>query len=104
MAKDPEEKGVFFAITMLPKGTKTPIELQQVLYQFDKIFAEPQWLPPIREIEHQIILKSGSEAKHQSPYKYSYSAKGKIEKIVEVKLKTGDSTKQKPICLTNDLG
>lgn len=73
---------------MITEEAEVPHELHEVLSQFDGVFTEPQMLPPIREIEPPIVLKKGSEAKHQSPYRYSHSAKREIYRIVEDLLKT----------------
>lgn len=60
-----------------------PPKLHDILSKFEGVFTEPQRLPPLRDIEHQIVLKKDSEAKHQTPYRYSHSAKGEIKRIVE---------------------
>ena len=39
-------------------------------------------LPPIRDHEHQIILKEGSSPICERPYKYPFYQKTEIEKIV----------------------
>ncbi|KAJ3684964.1 hypothetical protein LUZ61_014128 [Rhynchospora tenuis] len=57
--------------------------LQPVLDQFKEVFTEPTKLPPSREIDHQIPLKSGSKPVTVRPYKYSHFQRLEIDKIVE---------------------
>lgn len=88
MATNPREGGRFFAISVASKEKEAPHELHDIQSSFEEVFTEPQGLPPMRDIDHQIVLKMGSEPKDQSPYKYSHSAKGEIKRIVEDLLKT----------------
>jgi hypothetical protein len=55
----------------------------ELLGQFQKVFEEPQGLPPIRSHDHQIVLKEGSQLILVRPYRYPHYQKGEIEKIVK---------------------
>jgi len=61
----------------------------ELLAQFQKVFAEPTGLPPIRSHDHQIMLKEGSAPISVRPYRYSHYQKGEIEKIVRELLESG---------------
>lgn len=63
--------------------------IASMLAQFEDIFNEPKDLPPIRGVEHQILLKEGSMPKQMYPYRYSHSSKDEIERIVQELLSTG---------------
>ena len=60
-----------------------------LLDEFKSVFATPEGLPPLRDHEHQINLKEGSQAICQRPYKYPYYQKIEIEKIVKELLSVG---------------
>lgn len=64
-------------------GEESPQSLVPLLDSFADIFEEPVGLPPYRGVEHHIMLKPGSNPKHQYPYRTSHSHKNEIEKIVE---------------------
>lgn len=47
-------------------------EFQEIWKEFSELFREPEWLPPQRDIEHQIPLKDGTEPINVRPYRYAY--------------------------------
>jgi len=47
-------------------------EMQQLLKDFKDIFQAPEQLPPVREIDHTITLKEGTEPVNVRPYRYAY--------------------------------
>ncbi|KAL0313371.1 UNVERIFIED_CONTAM: Retrovirus-related Pol polyprotein from transposon.6 [Sesamum radiatum] len=71
-----------------PEPENSP-ELLELLDSFGDIFQEPTELPPRREIEHQILLKTDVVPKKMAPYRYSYVQKGEIESIVKGLLEAG---------------
>lgn len=60
-----------------------------VLSQFEDIFAETNGLPPMKGVEHHIVLKDGSTPKKMYPYRYSHAYKDEIKKIVQQLLHNG---------------
>ena len=64
-------------------------ELQVLLQQYQRLMQDPRGLPPNRENDHAIILKTGAEPVSMRPYKYAYHHKDEIEKQVKEMLKMG---------------
>lgn len=56
------------------------LEMQAILQAYSKIFAESKSLLPTLEIDHNILLKEGTEAINVRPYRYAYFQKDEIEK------------------------
>lgn len=56
-------------------ASKIPVQVAELLLEFDAVFATPVGLPPIRGHEHQINLKEGAQTIFQRPYKYPYYKK-----------------------------
>ena len=56
--------------------------MQQILGEFEDVFQEPFKLPPLREIDHHIPLKEGTQPINVRPYRYAYFQKAEIEKQV----------------------
>ena len=81
-----ERKGQVFHIS--PADSATPVQphllvvLADLLVEFSKVVAVPIGLPPIRDYEHSITLKEGSQPVCERPYRYPYFQKSEIEKIV----------------------
>ena len=63
-------------------------ELEKLLQGYQKVFQEPQGLPPKKENDHTITLKIGVEPMNVRPYKYAYHHKDEIEKQVKELLQT----------------
>lgn len=53
------------------------------------MFDKPHGLPPIRENEHHIILKEGTGPVKVRHYRYPFSQKNEIEKMVAEMLEEG---------------
>lgn len=68
---------------------EVPLDIQNILNDYDDFFKEPKSLPPQREFDHQIVLKEGTEPVHVRPYRYPYIQKNEIEKIVREVLESG---------------
>lgn len=62
---------------------------QQILGEFAAVFDMPTGLPPIREHDHPIMLKSGAVIPNIRPYRYPYYQKNEIEKIVKEMMQAG---------------
>lgn len=71
------------------KVTDSPADLEDLLLEYNDVFAEPTGLPPVRGVEHQIVFKQRSVPKHQYPFRTSHSHKNEIEKIVSEMLQSG---------------
>ena len=63
--------------------------MQQILGEFEDVFQEPFKLPPLREIDHHIPLKEGTQPINVRPYRYAYFQKAEIEKQVQAMLDVG---------------
>ena len=63
--------------------------LAQLLQNFSKVFEAPTSLPPLRNHEHSIILKEGSQPICERLYWYPFYQKFEIEKIVKELLEAG---------------
>ena len=58
------------------------LDLQKVLDNHSKVFETPKGLPPIRDHDHAIHLILGSVPPNIRPYRYPYSQKSEIERMV----------------------
>ncbi|KAJ4815745.1 polyprotein [Rhynchospora pubera] len=67
--------------------TVPAIDMDHILHSFSDVFAEPNSLPPLRSVDHQIPLLPNTQPISQRPYRYSYFQKLEIEKIIEELLK-----------------
>lgn len=63
-------------------------ELQGVIEKFQGVFATPEGLPPRREVDHKIPIKSGCDPVNVRPYRYPHLQKNEIEKQVKIMLET----------------
>ena len=55
-------------------------EIEGLMQLYQGIFQEPQGLPPKRENDHAITLKTGVEPISGRPCKYAYHYKDEIER------------------------
>jgi len=62
--------------------------MKELLQAFLDIFTDLSSLPPIREVDHIITLKEGTEPINVRPYRYAHYQKNEIEKQVQDMLTT----------------
>jgi hypothetical protein len=67
----------------------TDAVLQSLLESYQDVFQKPKGLPPLRDHDHKIPLKVGSEAVNLRPYRYSGLQKDSLEGMVTEMLETG---------------
>ena len=73
--KEPMKRGLVLQIACPTTSHSTdqvaqvPVQVADLLLEFESVFATPVGLPPIRGHEHQIQLKEGAQAICQRPYK-----------------------------------
>nr|KAJ0209834.1 hypothetical protein LSAT_V11C400166480 [Lactuca sativa] len=60
-----------------------------ILFQFQGIFDEPTGLPQKWHIDHQIVLKEGTDPVSVRPYRYPHFEKEEVEKMIQVMLMEG---------------
>lgn len=58
-------------------------QLNCLLPSFDHLFAEPTVLPPLRDYDHQITLKTDTKPVHAKPYRYHHIQKEEIERQID---------------------
>lgn len=87
--QDQHDIAHIFSIHTDVQEYKSEAMVEDLLSQYSDVFAEPQGLPPLRGVEHHIILKERSIPKQIYPYRYSHTYKGEIEKIVQELLDNG---------------
>ena len=67
-----------------------PLDLQGIIDKHSKVFEYiPKGLPPTRNHDHEIDLIPGSVPPNIRPYRYPYSQKSEIERMVEEMLEAG---------------
>ena len=69
-------------LTTEPMVETTPVEVQQILQEFDELFGEPQQLPPEQDCDHHVPLISGAQSVNVRPYRYAPHQKSEIERQV----------------------
>lgn len=72
-----------------PATTPLPPELQQILNEFDTVFAPPTELPPERAGDHKIPLLDGAQPFCFRPYRYNPAQKTEIENQIKEMLEKG---------------
>ncbi|XP_023633382.1 uncharacterized protein LOC111829008 [Capsella rubella] len=65
------------------KSTPDSVLLSKLLRGYQDVFQMPKELLPTRNREHSITLKEGSSQVNVRPYRYSYTQKNEIEKLVQ---------------------
>ncbi|WOH08030.1 hypothetical protein DCAR_0727466 [Daucus carota subsp. sativus] len=75
--------------TQLLANTTIPAFLATTISQHTQVFAEPTGLPPVRNHEHAICLKQGSNPVGVRPYRYPQSQKDEIERLITEMLAAG---------------
>ncbi|KAL5578650.1 hypothetical protein UlMin_011092 [Ulmus minor] len=68
---------------------EVPLNLTQVLADYDLVFNMPRGLPPSRGHEHSILLKDGSQPVSVRPYRYPHAQKDEIEGLIQEMLDAG---------------
>eukprot|EP00253_Pinus_taeda_P027778 PITA_27778 len=72
------------------KSLPIHLEMQQILDNHLPVFDKPHELPPSRgEHDHSITLVSGAQPQNVRPYRYLFTQKNKIEKIIKELLEVG---------------
>ena len=66
-----------------------PTELQDLLQQFESVFAPPTALPPERSGDHKIPLLEGAQPFFLRPYRYNPAQKSEIENQIAEMLEKG---------------
>lgn len=66
-----------------------PEDLQPIIDELRELFHPPSEIPPYCPIEHQIVLKEGSDSVNIRPYFYAHFHKDEIEKQVAEMMKVG---------------
>jgi hypothetical protein len=66
-----------------------PVEVTQILKQFQSVFEEPVGLPPRRLCDHSIPLIPGAQPVNKKPYRYTPQLKTEIEKQIAEMLASG---------------
>ena len=95
--KQPMKKGLILQISvqlqpqlMYVEGqVQIPEAIAAMLRHYKTIFTTPEGLPPLRDHEHHITLKEGTQVVSQRPYRYPYYQKYEIENIVKELLSVG---------------
>nr|GEZ42526.1 putative mitochondrial protein [Tanacetum cinerariifolium] len=71
-----------------PESQVNP-ELDDILTEFSDVFLMPVGLPSLRDHEHAIVLKGGTEPVNVRPYRYPQLPKDEIEKLVGEMIESG---------------
>ncbi|GJR78670.1 transposon ty3-G gag-pol polyprotein [Tanacetum coccineum] len=71
------------------QSTKLYPDLEQLLLEFEDVFAVPHTLPPQRKFDHRIPLKDESVAINVRSYRYPLAQKDAIEAMIKELLDTG---------------
>lgn len=66
-----------------------PPAMDSLLSTFNDAFREPTGLPPMRECDHSIVLKSDVVPVNLRLYRISHSQKGTVQDLVSLMLSTG---------------
>ena len=67
---------------MVPRSQHLSTELLRLMDKFQKLFEEPQSLPPRRGCDHQIPLQDGAKPVCIRPYSHPCHLKNEIEKQI----------------------
>ncbi|GJS84660.1 putative mitochondrial protein [Tanacetum coccineum] len=74
-------------VSATTKGIPTPIS--NILSYFNDVFANLTALPPMREYDHKIVLKKGTEPIFNGPYRHPPTQKDAIEVVIKELLDSG---------------
>jgi hypothetical protein len=70
-------------------GDSVPVQVQQLLEEYQDVFATPRGLPPNRQYDHSIPTLPDAVPINSRPYRYSPLHKDEIEKQVRELLSAG---------------
>ncbi|RVW32429.1 Transposon Tf2-8 polyprotein [Vitis vinifera] len=96
--KEFRQRHALFAVCFQPTMETAPADaptkvtqqsMQRLLKEYEDVFQEPSSLPPVREVDHCITLKEGTEPINVRPYRYAHFQKAEIEKQVQEMLDSG---------------
>lgn len=76
--------------------SETPVQIRQVLDQYQDVFREPTELPPKRACDHQITLMPRAQPVNVRPYRYAPTQKAEIEKQLTEMMKNGIKPSSSP--------
>nr|GEW01420.1 hypothetical protein [Tanacetum cinerariifolium] len=71
-------------------STSIPIPIANVLSGFEDVFVVPIALPPMRDFDHEIVLKNNTEPTFSRPYRHPPTQKDAIEGMVKDLMESGD--------------
>lgn len=71
-----------------PVTHTTLVEIEKLLQQFPEVFKEPEGLPPVRDSDHEIPLKSGTVPPNTRPYRVPHMKSNELKKQVYHLLKS----------------
>uniref|UniRef100_A0A0A9CV51 Reverse transcriptase domain-containing protein n=1 Tax=Arundo donax TaxID=35708 RepID=A0A0A9CV51_ARUDO len=80
--------GCMIQVNLLTEEEESPVipidtEVEEILIQYNDVFQEPQGLPPKRECDHAIHLKSGAEPPNVRPYKVPHYKREAMESLIK---------------------
>lgn len=84
-----EEKHYQLSASIDADSDKNPPEVQEILQQFQDVFADPKGLSPRRACDHAIPLITGAQSVSIRPYRHSPETKDEIERQVDELLASG---------------
>lgn len=64
------------------KELPIPPEVQELIHEYQEVFAEPTGLPPKRQCDHRIPLVEGAQPVNLRPYRYNPELKNEIKKQI----------------------
>ncbi|XP_039069068.1 uncharacterized protein LOC120215444 [Hibiscus syriacus] len=83
MEKNSDISGEIFMLSGEINTEMVPVELHDLLEEYSVVFEEPKGMPPLREHDHSITLKKGTEAVNIRPYRMPYHQKSEVEKQIK---------------------
>lgn len=88
---------------MKPEAEVDP-SVQQMVKEFEAIFAKPHGMPPPRSHNHKIQLQEGSKPTCVRPYRYLYYQREEREHLVAKMLSSGSFGVSKSLLPSCSLG
>lgn len=58
-------------------------DMLRILHKYEDVFQKPLCIPLVREVDHYITLKEGTEPSNVHPYRYAHFQKEEIERQVQ---------------------